>query len=70
METVNQIIEVIQLPAVVTFVATIITMFVNEKKLTKYGDFVTKILGVLNLLAGNVFANKNATDKVEVAAKK
>lgn len=51
---------VIALVSIVSSVATLITMFVDESKVNKY---IKPVLGVLNWLAGNVFKNKNATSK-------
>jgi hypothetical protein len=53
-------------PAWLTAITTVVTAATAVTALTptKTDDFIiTKILGVLNFLAGNFFKNKNADDK-------
>jgi hypothetical protein len=45
--------------SIISSIATILTMFIDESKVNKY---VKPIVKGLNFLAGNVFKNKNATD--------
>ena len=63
MEIINEILEYIIAGGGAVVVANIITMFINEEKVSKYGKLVTAITKALNVVALNIFNNKNATDK-------
>ena len=56
----NGYVVVVALASIVSSVATIATMFIDESKVNTY---VKPVMSLLNWLAGNVFKNKNATDK-------
>lgn len=56
----NGAVIVAALVAIISSVSSIITLWIDESKVSKY---TKPVLKVLNLLALNVFKNKNATDK-------
>jgi hypothetical protein len=48
------------LVAIISSIASLITMFIDESKVNKY---IKPVIAVLNFAALNIFKNKNATDK-------
>lgn len=50
----------IALISIISSIANIVTMFVDETKVNKW---IKPIIKILNFLALNIFKNKNKTDK-------
>lgn len=55
----NMIIELLTSAAFATFIATLLTMFIDDEKLKSKGKLAQAILALLNGVAGNIFKNKN-----------
>jgi len=59
MEYVDKIIEIITYPAVAAFLANLVTMFIDDKKVAKASNIIQATVKVLNFLALNVLKNAN-----------
>lgn len=55
----NLITELLTSAAFATFIATLLTMFIDDEKIKKAGPLARAVLTLLNGIAGNVFKNKN-----------
>ncbi len=60
--TLQTVINFLTGPAIVTFIATLVTMFIDDAKLKKAAPIVTPIVNLLAVLSGNIFKNSNKED--------